>query len=223
MILRSLSCIGTFCGTVLLSACGAGYEWSHASNLNTVAAYQEFLYAYPDDPHAADAQARITKLQEQRAWTTAQIDSSIQGYQRYLRAEPEGVHAQVAREEIVTRERDDAWHIAQTNETALSLQNFISKYPNTSEADEARDRLKVIAGYRAVVGITDSERRAERERDVLTKRFGKDLRRVYVLEPDANDREYRITSAPMSERDAGAACDSLKRAGRYCTVVQIAS
>jgi len=222
MILRTLSVSGIICGAVLLSACGARHEWSQASTRNTIAAYQEFLSEYPNDSHAVDAKNRIAKLQEQQAWTTAQIASSIQGYQLYLRDEPQGLHAQVAREEIVARKRDAAWHLAQTNETAQSLQAFIDEYPSTSEADEARDRLKVIAGYRAELGTAHTERRAPRERDALTKRFGKELRQVDVLEPDAHDRDYRITSAPMSEQEASAACETLNRAGRSCTVVQVA-
>jgi hypothetical protein len=86
-----------------------------------------------------------------------------------------------------------------------------------SEADEARDRLKAIAGYRAEFGTARSQQLADRERDALTMRFGKDLRQVVVLEPDANDRNYRITSAPMSERDASAACETIKHASRSCT------
>ncbi|MGC2032302.1 MAG: hypothetical protein WA642_19955 [Steroidobacteraceae bacterium] len=222
MIPRRLSLIGILCGIVLLSACGAGYEWSHASALNNIDAYQKFLSRYPNDPHAVDAQRRIAKLQDEQAWTTAQIASRVEGYQQYLKAEPNGAHAQVARDEILTRERDAAWRTAQTNETQQSLQDFINKYPSSSETDEARDRLKAIAGYRAVFGVARSQRLADRERDALTKRFPKDLRQVVVLEPDAKDRDYRITSAPMSEQDASAACQALKHSGRFCTVVQVA-
>jgi outer membrane protein assembly factor BamD (BamD/ComL family) len=223
MILRRFSLIGILCGSVLLSACGAGYEWSHASTLNTIAVYQTFLSKYPNDSHAVDAQSRIAKLRDEQAWTTAQIASSLQGYQQYLTAEPNGAHAQGAREEIVTREQAAAWQTAQTNETAQSLQGFLIKYPSGSDADEARDRLKAIAGYRAEFGAARSQRRADHERDALTKRFGKELRQVVVVEPDAKDRDYRITSSPMSEQDASAACETLKHAGRPCTVVQVAS
>jgi hypothetical protein len=223
MILRSLSLIGILCGTALLSACGAGYEWSHASTLNTIASYQTFLSKYPNDSHAVDAQSRIGKLQDEQAWTAAQIASSVQGYQQYLTAEPDGAHAQGAHEEIITRERAAAWQTAQTNETAQSLQDFLNEYPSGTEADEARDRLKAIAGYRAEFGAARSERRADHERDALMKRFGKELRQVVVVEPDAKDRDYRITSAPMSEQDASAACGTLRHAGRPCTVAQVAS
>ena len=188
MILRRLSFTGILCGTVLLSACGHRYEWSHASTLNTVAAYQSFLSKHPTDPHSVDAQSRIATLQDQRAWTIAQIASSIQGFQRYLAAEPNGAHVQVARDKILARERDAAWQNVQTHVTAQSLREFMNKYPSSAEADEAREKLQSIAGYRAELGTARSGRLAERERDALEKRFRKDLRQVVILEPDAKDR-----------------------------------
>ncbi len=223
MTVRTFSLIGILSCTVLLCACGAGYEWSHAIALNTVAAYQKFLSEYPTDPHAVDAQSRIATLQDRRAWRTAQIASSVQGYRQYLTAEPNGAHVRAARDEIGTRERDADWQTVQTHVTAQSLRDFINKYPSSSEADEARDRLKAIAGYRAELGTAHSERLADRERKALAKHFGKDLRQVVILEPDANDRNYRITSAPMSEQAAAAACETVKHSGRSCTVVQAAS
>jgi outer membrane protein assembly factor BamD (BamD/ComL family) len=177
MILRRLCLTGLLCGTVLLSACGAGYEWSHASTLGTIDAYQRFLSKYPNDPHAVAARSLIATLQDERAWTTAQIASSIQGYQQYLRTEPNGAHVQIAREEIVTRERDAAWQRAQTSDTARSLQAFINKYPSSSEADEARDRLKLMS-YRAQFETARSERRTDCERDVLAKGFSRESRQV---------------------------------------------
>lgn len=223
MILRRLFLTGILCSNVLLSACGPGHEWSHASRLNTIAAYRKFMSKYPTDPHAVDAQSRIATLQDQREWTTAQIASSVEGYQQYLTAEPNGAHVQVARDEIVTRERDAAWQAVQTSVTAQSLRDFINKYPSSSEADVAREKLQAIAGYRAELATARSERLANRERDALAKRFGKDLRQVVILEPDAKVRDYRITSAPMSEQDARTACEALIRSGRSCTVVQVAS
>lgn len=223
MVLRRLPLTGVLCGAVLLSACGPSYNWSHASTLDTIAAYQTFLLKYPNDHHVADAQRRIARLQDDRAWTTAQIASSIPGYEEYLRAEPNGSHAPVAREEVVTRERAAAWQVAQVHETAQSLQQFLNRYPSGPDADEARDRLKTLAGYRAEFARARSERRADRERDALSKRFDKELRHMVVLEPDRNDRDYRITSPPMSEQGASAACETFRHTGRPCAVVQVAS
>jgi len=78
-------------------------------------------------------------------------------------------------------------------------------------------------GLSAEFGTAHSQRLAGRERDALAKRFGKDLQKAVVLELDAIDRDYKITSAPMSEQAATAACETLKHWGRSCTVVQVAS
>jgi outer membrane protein assembly factor BamD (BamD/ComL family) len=212
------------CCAVLLTACGsAKYEWSQASHLDTIAAYQAFVSKYPNDVHAADANSRIAELKDTQVWNAAQVASSIEGYQQYLTAEPNGAHAQAAREEIATRERVAAWRTAQTDGTAQSLQDFLQKYPTGAEADAARDRLKRLAGYRAELGTAHTKRIAERERDALAKRFGKNFQQVVVLEPDANSHDYRITSAPMSQDDANAACATVKQSGRSCEVIQVAS
>jgi hypothetical protein len=222
MIARRFALSGFLGCAALLTACGsAKYEWSQANTINTAAAYQTFLSKYPNDPNAAEAQSRIAKLEDEQAWSTAQVASSVQGYQQYLTAEPNGAHAPAARDEIVTRERIAAWRAAQTNPTAQSLQDFLQKYPSGPEADQARERLKAIAGYRAELGMAHTERLADRERDALAKRFGKELPQVVVLEPDASSRDYRITSAPMSEQDANAACASVRQAGRSCTVIPV--
>ena len=224
MITRRFVLPGFLCCTVLLVACGsAKYEWSQANNLNTIAAYQAFVAKYPNDVHAADADNRIAELKDARAWNAAQVAASVDGYQQYLTVEPSGAHAQAAREEILTRERAAAWRTAQKNETVQSLQAFLQKYPTGMEADAARDKLKTLTGYRAQLGTAHSKRLADRERDSLAKRFGKNFQQVLVLEPDANSREYRITSEPMSKEDATAACATVKQSGGSCEVIQIAS
>src|SRR5579863_6836297 len=221
MIARRLCLSWLFCCAALLAACGsAKYEWSQANSINTIAAYQTFLSKYPNDEHAADARNRIAGLQDEQAWSTAQVAPTVQSYQQYLTTEPNGAHVQAARVEIESRERSAAWHAAQASETAQSLEQFLQQYPTGPEADRARDRLKVLAGYRAELGTAHNQRLADRERDALAKRFGKDFRQVVVLEPDANNRDYRIASSPMSEQDANAACADVKHAGRSCKVIQ---
>ncbi len=223
MIARPVLLCWLVCCTAALSACGsAKYEWSQATTINTAAAYQTFLSKYPNDEHAADARSRIAALQDEQAWSAAQAASTAGGYQQYLTAAPSGAHAQAARDEIATLERAAAWRAAQTNETPQSLREFLGKYPSGAAADQARDKLKSLAGYQAELGSAHSERLADRERDALAKRFGENLQQVIVLAPDATSRDYRITSAPMSEQEANAACASVKHAGRSCKVIQAA-
>jgi outer membrane protein assembly factor BamD (BamD/ComL family) len=215
----SLSCL--LCCAALLVACSSPkFEWSQANAMNTIGAYRTFLSKYPNDVHAGDAKIRIAALQDEQAWSTAQVASSVQGYQQYLSVEPNGAHVPAAREEVARRERLAAWRTAQTNETAQSLEEFLQKYPAGDEADQARDKLKMIAGYRAELAMVRSRGLADRERDALAKRFGKALQQVVVLGPDGNSRDYRITSARMSETDANAACATVKHAGQSCKVIQ---
>ena len=221
MIDRGLSLAGLLCCTALLAACGsAKYEWSQASSLNTVAAYQSFVSKYPNDAHAADARSRIAGLEEEQAWATAQKAPSLQSYQQYLTAEPQGAHAQAARDEIASDERSAAWRAAQATNTAQSMQEFVKNYPTGTEADRARDKLKELAGYRAELGVAHSQQLADRKRDALAKRFASTFPEVVVLPPDANSHDYRIASSAMSERDAETACASLKNTGQACKVVK---
>jgi hypothetical protein len=213
--------VALFICCAALAACNSdNYGWSRAATLNTVAAYQTYLSKYPKGAHAVDAQSPIAALQDEEAWNKAQVASSIEGYQRYLTAEPSGMHAQAARDEIATRERVAAWTTAQASGTSQAYEEFLDKYPTGSEADAARDKLKMLEGYRAELGTAHSAAGADHQRDVLAKRFGKDLQNVVVLAPDANSREYRITSAPMSQQDASAACATIKREGQSCKVIQ---
>lgn len=215
----SLSCV--LCCAALLVACGSSkYEWAQASASNTIGAYQTFLAKFPNDVHSADAKTRIAALQDEQAWSTAQVASSVPGYQQYLSAESNGAHVAAAREEVDRRSRLAAWRTAQANETPQSLEEFLQKYPSGDEADQARDELKKIAGYRAELAMVRTRSTADRERDALARRFGKALQQVVVLGPDGTSRDYRITSAPMSETDANAACVTVKHAGRSCKVVQ---
>ena len=218
MIDRRLSLLGFFCSAAILAACGsAKYEWSQASSMNTVAAYQTFLSKYPNDVHAADAKSRIAGLEDEQAWATAQKAPTVQSYQQYLTDEPNGQHAQAARDEITSEQRSAAWHAAQANEPPQSMQDFLQQYPTGPEADRARDKLKELAGFRAQLGTAHSQQLADRERDALAKRFAKTFQQVVVLPPDANNRDFRIASSAMSESDANAACASV---GRSCKVIQ---
>ena len=130
-----------------------------------------------------NARSRILTLQDEHAWSAAQVASTVQGYQQYLSAQPAGAHAQAAREEVESRERVATWRTAQTNETPQSLEEFLQKYPSGPEADEARDKLKAIAGYRAELGIatareppTESARRWRSVRQELAASCGANAR-----------------------------------------------
>jgi outer membrane protein assembly factor BamD (BamD/ComL family) len=203
-----------------LVACqSANYEWSQATTLNTIAAYQEYISKYPNGSHVVDAQSRIAALQDEAAWNKAQTASTGDSYQQYLASEPNGAHAQAARDEITSRERTAAWHSAESGGTAQAFQDFLSKYPSGPEADEAHHKLNTLFGFRAELATARDSKLADRKREAFQKRFGKDLQQIEVLQPDSNTRDYHIASGLMSEKDANAVCASIKHEGQACTVV----
>src|SRR5579859_7281525 len=197
----------------------ANYGWSQATTLNTIAAYQEYISKYPNGPHVVDAQSRIAALQDDAAWNKAQAASTTEGYQEYLASEPNGAHAQAARDQITSNERSAAWHSAESGGTAQAFQDFLAKYSSGPEADSARNKLNTLFGFRAELGTARDSKLADRKRDALQKRFGKDLQQIVVLEPDSNSHDYRISSGLMSEKDANTACASIKQEHQACTVV----
>jgi hypothetical protein len=215
--------IGRFSIVVLiaaLAAChSANYEWSQATTINTIAAYQEYLNRYPNGVHVVDAQSRIAALQDEGAWNKAQVASTVEGYQQYLSSEPNGTHAQAAQDEITSRERAAAWRSAQTTNTAQAFQDFLAKYPSGLEADQAHNKLNTLFSFRAELATAHNPKLADRKRDEIEKRFGKQITQIVVLEPDATTHDYRIASGQMSEQDANTACDNVKQAGGTCTVI----
>jgi hypothetical protein len=215
--------IGRFSVVVLVAALAgchsANYEWSQATTINTIAAYQEYLNRYPNDVHVVEAQSRIAALQDEGAWNKAQVASTVEGYQQYLSSEPNGTHVQAAQDEITSRERAAAWRSAQTANTAQAFQDFLTKYPTGLEADQAHKKLDSLFGFRAELATAHNSKLADRKRDEIEKRFGKDLTGIVVLEPDATTHDYRIASGLMSEKDANTACDNVKHGGGSCTVI----
>ena len=210
------------CGALTLAACGtAQKDWTNASTVDTVSAYQAFLDKHPKDEHAQQAQTRIAALQDDVAWKTAQGGNSTDSYQAYLQAEPNGTHAQAARDAMMGLDRANAWKTAQSAGSAAALQAFLQKYPQGSEADQARQKLAAIrSNYRAELGHYHNERAAQRKRSELQSRFSKVLVEVDVVPPDSANKEFRVMSGLMDRQDASSACTSLKRDHQPCEVVK---
>jgi hypothetical protein len=222
MTQRAIPCL-ILCAAALAACSSAASDWSRASEINTLPAYQQFLSRYPNDAHATEARDRIAALRDDQAWNAAQIASSLDGYRQYLTTEPKGAHAGAAQQEIVSLQRAADWRAAQIADTADALQGFITRYPDSTEADAARDKLKTLTGYRAELSTAHSEKAANRERDKLAQRFGKNLPQLVVIAPSMGEHTYEIASAPMSQQDATAACASVRHAGQSCSVVQTSS
>jgi hypothetical protein len=88
----------TLGSAVLLAACNTGQsDWNKASKANTVAGYETYLRRHPDGEYRAEADERITQLNDDQAWAQATEAHSARGLRAYLAREPEGAHSQQAK------------------------------------------------------------------------------------------------------------------------------
>ncbi len=76
--------------------------WRKATALNTVAAYDDYLDAFPNGHHAEEAETRMEELEQQdeEAWKQAASSKSVVGYRRYIRHSPRGKYVREARQRI---------------------------------------------------------------------------------------------------------------------------
>jgi hypothetical protein len=205
---------------VALSACDtAAGDWRKATAANTVAAYQAFLQQHGSDEHADNARGRILALQDDQAWTAARAANTAEAYDAYLKTEGGGVHAEEARYYLTALQRAQDWKAMQNDASVASLQAFLQKYPQGVESNQARVRLKVLS-YRVELAESRSKAGAERRRAGLQVKFGKLLRDIVIVPPDASRKVFLVTSGPMSEATADSTCATLQHAHQPCKLVE---
>jgi hypothetical protein len=207
-------------GGLVISGCGtAEYDWNQALAANTLAAYQSFIEHHGSSKYAADARGRVLALQDDRAWAQAEAGNTVEAYQKYLQRLGGGVHAPDAQYRITALERAQAWQSLLKDASPDSLQAFLQKYPQGPESNEARQRLAAL-DYRVQLAVARTRFVAERRRAQIQERFGKLVHGLVVMAPASPRADYRVTSAPMNEADANAACVSLARSHQSCKVVR---
>jgi len=204
---------------VLLVACSsAENDWSKASAANTVAAYETYLRQHPDGNHRAEADERITRLNDSEAWNQATQANSAQSYRDYLRKHPDGEHAQQARDSMDSIERAKDWSQAKLAGTTAALQDFLKKHAAGKEADEARQRLAEMTAYRVKLASAKTQLQAEHRRVQLQSKYGAVVHDMTVT-PATSGSSYLVVSTPMSEADANITCAKLRHAHSECEVV----
>src|ERR1700681_2392374 len=88
------------CLTLLLGIGGCSRQqsdWEKTRAANTTDAYEQFLKKYPSGEFAAQAQARVKELYEERDWQKARDADTPEAYQAFLKQYPEGKWTEEAR------------------------------------------------------------------------------------------------------------------------------
>ena len=122
--------------------------FAEAKRHDTVASYREYLAAYPQGIHAAEARERraAAKLREEdgAAFAEAKRLDTVASYSAYLRSYSGGLHASEARAlqaAARVREEDDAaFAEAKRHDTVASYREYLAAYPQGIHAAEARER-----------------------------------------------------------------------------------
>src|ERR1700733_4949713 len=92
--------VALLCLTLLLVAGGCSRqqsEWEKTRAANTTDSYEQFLKKYPSGEFAAQAQARVKDLYEERDWQKARDVDTPEAYQAFLKQYPEGKWTEEAR------------------------------------------------------------------------------------------------------------------------------
>jgi hypothetical protein len=204
--------------TGALVACSSpNADWQKASSQGTVAAYQKFIQEHPNDPRAQQARDRISALNDEKAWAGAKSSDTLAAYQDYLQQFPNGMHAAEAQDKVNSMQEASDWQNAQSTGTAQAYQDFLQKYPNAPQAQQAQTELNKLTGYQAELGAFRSKPLADKVAAELKAKFASELQDVTVVSAHGLNR---VVSAPMTEKDAKAACLKLHKARQRCEVIK---
>jgi cell division septation protein DedD len=85
-------------GTLALAGCSReGADWKSATAANTAEGYQQFLQQHPKSANAAQAQARIQQIADDRDWQAAAAADTRDAYQQFAAQHADSKWAQEAR------------------------------------------------------------------------------------------------------------------------------
>src|SRR5665213_2449175 len=98
MVIKQVFLVLSLTTALALSGCSRQQsDWEKTRAANTTDAYELFLKKYPSGEFAAQAQARVKELYEERDWQKARDTDTLEGYQAFLKQYPEGKWTEEAR------------------------------------------------------------------------------------------------------------------------------
>jgi formylglycine-generating enzyme required for sulfatase activity/serine/threonine protein kinase len=117
-------------------------SWAQAVKADTAAAYRDYLEAFPNGRHAADALAQLTFLDTER-WSQVEVTATQEAFADYLEDFPEGqyrIEAEARLDALRLAEQADeaAWNRARNANTKAALDEYIAAFPNGAHLVDAR-------------------------------------------------------------------------------------
>jgi len=203
-------------GTLALAGCShESADWKSATTADTAAAYQQFLQQHPKSAQAAQAQARLAQIADDRDWQAAAAADTRDAYGQYLAQHADGKWAQEARIRIE--------NFAQAGASGGSTATVTAASPSPAPATiVARPRAPAAAassnsasasehgehgehGHFVQLGAFHSKARAESEWKKLSSRYPSELKSLkphYVAGKSKSGPVYKLRVGMSSDSDA---------------------
>ena len=220
-------------GTLVLAGCShESADWKAATTADTAAAYQQFLQQHPKSAEAAQAQARIAQIADDRDWQAAAAADTRDAYGQYVAQHADGKWAQEARIRIE--------NFAQSGTAAGSTATVTATSPTPAAAAMAAKPKPPAAGasskaasasehgehgHFVQLGAFHSKARAESEWKKLSSRYPSELKSLkphYVAAKSKSGPVYKLRVGMSSESDARGLCATLKKHSQMCVPVTAA-
>ncbi len=232
--------LAAFAALIVAGCSHEAADWKSATLANTSEAYQSFLQQYPHSREAAQAQARVKQLTEQRDWQNAVAANTRDAYQQFTTQHPDSSYVQEAKIRI---ENFAQGEVGTTASAAGEVSNSPVSGPTaTPPATEAanlpthsvlhKPRTAQLAAPKHVsrvssaiassqwvqLGAFGSKSRAESRWRQLTARFSalKSLHPRYVAVRSHQHHVYRLEVRVSSAAAASGLCATLKRHAQAC-------
>jgi cell division protein FtsN len=239
------------CCALLLSVSGCSRQqsdWEKTRAANTTDAYEQFLKKYPSGEFAAQAQARVKDLYEERDWQKARDVDTPEAYQAFLKQYPEGKWTEEARIRV------ENFNLAQapsgtsppagataagsaaadtaakppappaaTPPAPPSMPKSAPPAPPVAAKAATAPTSKTAGSYGIQLGAFKSNADAANKRWTLLE--GKYPKVLAGLSPKVTPKKtaagtlYRLQVAGLTEKHARAICKSLKAHSQPCVLV----
>ena len=198
-------------------------DWEGAQTSDAIQAYNNYLLAHPTGAHMGEARQRIAELEAQAAWQAAQAAGTREAIEEFLIRYADTPQAEQARARLAELNPAPApppAPVAKMKAQALAKAAAKPAPARPASGKSGSGPTLPRGSYHVQVGAYSSLDKAQGEKARIEKHYHAITGTLAVQRPSGRDNVYRVKSAGMTEAAARAACQSLKRAGQDCMVVE---
>jgi cell division septation protein DedD len=217
----------------LLSLTGCSHEsadWKSAAAADTAEAYQQFLQQHPKSANAAQAQARIKQISDDRDWQAAAAADTRDAYEAFAAQHPDSKWAQEARIRIENfAQSGNAGGAAAAAPAPGSppakpvvAPPIHATPPPARMASSKPVPHEAEHGHVVQLGAFHSKARAESAWKSLSAKYPSELKPLtphYVAGKSKTGSVYKLRVELSSASDAKGLCATLKKHAQTCVRV----